>query len=1002
MQPKSIDRVFWEAGQLKGAAERNAYLDRTCAGDADLRRRVEQLLQAKPKAESFLESPAIGMAVTVEEPITERPGTVIGPYKLLEQIGEGGFGIVFMAEQQQPVRRKVALKILKPGMDTRQVIARFEAERQALALMDHPHIAQVFDGGETPTGRPYFVMELVKGLPITDYCDQNRLPIRARVELFVSVCQAVQHAHQKGVIHRDMKPSNVLVTLHDGVPVVKVIDFGIAKATGQQLTEKTLFTAFAQLVGTPLYMSPEQAALSGLDVDTRSDIYSLGVLLYELLTGTTPFDKERLHQAGYEEICRIIREEEPPKPSTRISTLGQATTTVSANRKSDPKRLRQLFCGELDWIVMKALEKDRNRRYETASAFAADVLHYLHDEPVQACPPSAVYRLRKFARRHRGVLTIATVVAMALLVILIGQSVSLRLLQRANARTEEQRNLAEKNFRGALQAVDDYFTQISESTLLKSPLPGLQPLRKQLLETALTYYQEFAQQHRDDPALQADLARASFRVALIREELGAKADALQAYHDASHVWEKLLQDDPANPTYLHESAQCFSRLGSLQSRSADEGEKALASLQKGCTLAEAAAGSSPDQRTYQKTLARSYHQMGLWYREYESSQAPPLLGKALETWERLAQDEPELELQVAMLSKDLGYYHAMHGEPRDALAFHGRARDLVEKWARRKPSDFEIRRLLRYVYKNLGYVHDARTHDYEKAREYYGKVLELDEQFTRENPAVVEFPRLWAGDLWQTAALTYSATEDYAQTAELAGTALQHFERLDRVYPRDPEIQHGLRQTASLLSKAQVRAGHSDLALRSLERFRALLERLERDPAALAAESPFDHAQAYSDLGLVQQMTGRPVEALRSYQRAVELYRKILLDSPEHQLALGNLAEAYCGQGVLQRRAGQFTDAMQSLQAVRALLPKLSCPDGCDHFNEAVACAQLTLLVSEPAEKRELTEAAVAALRRALAAGFTRRTELKTNPDLDPVRSHKDFPELLAAAGKKR
>src|SRR6266704_4339622 len=398
MQEQSI---FIEALEKEDAAERAAFLDRACAGEPALRERLGRLLARHQQGGSFLESPA-APAVTVEEPsVTERAGTVIGPYKLLEQIGEGGFGVVFMAEQTQPVRRKVALKVLKPGMDTRQVIARFEAERQALAIMDHPNIAHVFDGGETATGRPYFVMELVRGIPITDFCDQNHLPVRGRLGLFIHVCQAVQHAHHKGIIHRDLKPTNVLVTLHDGTPVPRVIDFGVAKATGQQLTDKTLFTNFSQMVGTPLYMSPEQAEMSGLDMDTRTDIYSLGVLLYELLTGTTPFDQERLRTAAYDEIRRIIREEEPAKPSTRISTLGQAVVTVSANRKSDPRRLSQLFRGELDWIVMKAREKDRNRRYETASTLAADVQRYLDDEPVQACPPTALYRFRKLARRNR-------------------------------------------------------------------------------------------------------------------------------------------------------------------------------------------------------------------------------------------------------------------------------------------------------------------------------------------------------------------------------------------------------------------------------------------------------------------------------------------------------------------------------------------------------------------------------------------------------------------------
>jgi serine/threonine protein kinase len=397
--------------------ERANFLDVACGQDAELRARIEALLRAHEQAGGFLRdnSPGSDPRATADDVISEHPGTVIGSYKLLEQIGEGGFGVVFVAEQTEPVRRKVALKIVKPGMDSRQVVARFEAERQALALMDHPNIARVLDGGQTTSGRPYFVMDLVKGLPITEYCDQARRSPRERLELFVHLCQAVQHAHQKGIIHRDLKPSNVLVTVHETAPVVKVIDFGLAKALGQELTEKTVYTGFAQMVGTPLYMSPEQAGQSGLDIETRSDIYSLGVLLYELLTGTTPFDKERLRTVGYDEIRRIIREEEPPRPSTRISTLGQAATTVCTRRKSDPKRLSQLFRGELDWIVMKCLDKDRNRRYETASALAADVQRYLHDEPVLACPPSAWYHFGKFARRNkRGLLSTALLGVMLL------------------------------------------------------------------------------------------------------------------------------------------------------------------------------------------------------------------------------------------------------------------------------------------------------------------------------------------------------------------------------------------------------------------------------------------------------------------------------------------------------------------------------------------------------------------------------------------------------------
>jgi serine/threonine protein kinase/WD40 repeat protein len=391
-----------------------AFLDAACGGDAAVRARVDGLLAAHREMGSIHASPPADPAATADLATAERPGTVIGPYKLMEEIGEGGMGRVFVAEQARPVRRRVALKVIKPGMDSKQVLARFEAERQALALMDHPNIAKVFDGGATASGRPYFVMELVKGRPVTTYCDENYLTVRERLGLFADVCGAVQHAHQKGVIHRDIKPANVLVASLDGTPAVKVIDFGVAKAIGQPLTEQTVYTQFAQMIGTPLYMSPEQAGQSALDVDTRTDIYALGVLLYELLTGHTPFDGERLRTAGFDEFRRIIREEEPARPSTRISTLGLAAETVSANRRVEPTELRRLVRGELDWIVMKTLEKDRNRRYDTASTLAADVRRYLADEPVLAGPPSGSYRVRKFVRRNRRLVAAAAAVAVTL------------------------------------------------------------------------------------------------------------------------------------------------------------------------------------------------------------------------------------------------------------------------------------------------------------------------------------------------------------------------------------------------------------------------------------------------------------------------------------------------------------------------------------------------------------------------------------------------------------
>ncbi len=405
--------IFGEALAFPPGEARDAHLRAACAGDELLLEEVRSLLEAHESAdEDFLEDcPALrpwrGRALR-EAPVAEGPGTDVGRYRLLEKIGEGGFGVVYMAEQREPVRRKVALKIVKLGMDTRQVVGRFEVERQALALMEHPNIARVLDGGATETGRPFFVMELVRGTPITQFCDEAEATTEERLELFIQVCSAIQHAHQKGVIHRDIKPSNVLVTMHDDRPVPKVIDFGIAKAMQKELADRTVFTRFHELLGTPAYMSPEQAQLNGIDVDTRTDIYSLGVLLYELLTGQTPFDARRLLGAGYDELCRTIRDVEPLKPSTRLNTLSlEDRTLVARRRRTDVRHVSRRLRGDLDRIVMKALEKDRTRRYESASALANDIRRHLAHEPVTAVAPSLGYRLRKFARRHRTALPFA-------------------------------------------------------------------------------------------------------------------------------------------------------------------------------------------------------------------------------------------------------------------------------------------------------------------------------------------------------------------------------------------------------------------------------------------------------------------------------------------------------------------------------------------------------------------------------------------------------------------
>jgi len=458
---RRISSLFDEAVKLP-PEQRAAFLDSACGDDAHLKARVVRLLDSADHAEGFLDKPLVSQAgpllrqaiedlhpdpaapppsdltgsSTLTTASSGTPAEPIGPYRLLQKIGEGGMGEVWLAEQTEPVRRKVALKLIKAGMDTKQVITRFEAERQALALMDHPAIAKVYEAGETPRGLPYFAMEYVAGELITTYCDRHRLGMAERLALFGLVCDGVQHAHQKGVIHRDLKPSNVLVAIQDGNPVPKIIDFGVAKATAQRLTEKTMFTELGVLIGTPEYMSPEQAEMTGLDVDTRTDVYALGVMLYELLTGALPFESKELRQAGYDEIRRRIREVDPPRPSTRVSTLGEKATDAAKNRRTEPRQLAGRLRGDLDWIVMKALEKDRTRRYGSPAELAADLGRHLDHEPVLAGPPSASYRTKKFVRRHRFGVAVASLAVLGLVAFGVAMAVQAKTIARERDRAE--------------------------------------------------------------------------------------------------------------------------------------------------------------------------------------------------------------------------------------------------------------------------------------------------------------------------------------------------------------------------------------------------------------------------------------------------------------------------------------------------------------------------------------------------------------------------------------
>ncbi len=541
-----VEEIFDVAISKKTDAERDAYLDGACGRDVDLRQRVESLLKAHIAAGSFLLTP------TENKGPIEGPGETIGSFKVLQKIGEGGFGTVYLAEQQYPIRRKVALKIIKLGMDTKQVIARFEAERQALALMDHTNIAKVFDAGATTSGRPYFIMELVRGIPITKYCDRNKLSTGNRLQLFMDICRAVQHAHNRGIIHRDLKPTNVLVTVHDGQPVPKIIDFGISKATNQRLTEKTLFTEYQQLIGTPQYMSPEQAEMGGLDIDTRSDIYSLGALLYELLTGTPPFETKTIQEAGYVEMQRIIRDVEPDKPSTRAATLIQQDTEIAKDHGADPQNFARSLRGDLDWIVAKAMEKDRTRRYNTANEFVTDIERYLSNEPVSAGPPSTVYKLGKFVRRNRIKVAASALVVTALFIgsVLATAGFVAASRDRDNARIAEQKanQAAERS-----QAIADFLQDV----LTASDPQQAMSLKVDARSVLAKAREVFGADH-------ATVATTLASLALQLHSAGNYDQAEPLFRQSIEIWDTQFSKDHVNKGVV------LSRLGTLLRLKGDE------------------------------------------------------------------------------------------------------------------------------------------------------------------------------------------------------------------------------------------------------------------------------------------------------------------------------------------------------------------------------------------------------------------------------------------------
>ena len=981
--------VFSEALERSDPADRAAFLDGVCRGNPELRRLVEELLAAHAGAGRFLE-PGTAVAARPEpaaavphieaasaerparpevatdeyradgsatdaapdRPAAEAGGTVIaGRYKLLQQIGEGGMGTVWMADQTEPVKRRVAVKLIRVERgQSKTILSRFEAERQAIALMDHPHIARLLDAGTTPDGSPFFVMELVKGVPLNDYCDEHKLDIRERLKLFTQVCSAVQHAHQKGIIHRDLKPSNILVESHDGKPVPKVIDFGLAKATsGIALSEHTLFTAFGSVMGTPLYMAPEQASFNAVDIDTRADVYALGVILYELLTGTTPITRETLKKAALDEMLRLIREQDAPTPSSRLSTV-ESAPAIAANRQMEPQKLGRFVKGELDWIVMKALAKERDRRYETASGFARDIERFLNNEAVAAGPPSASYRLRKFVKRNRGQVIAASLVLLALLAGIVGTTWGLVRAERARrdeaaqrkvaeaerhkaeqseaqanlerTRAEGQRTRAESRETQAIDAVKRFRDAVANEPELKNS-PRLEGLRKRLLKEPLTFFKDLRDRLQADndtrPESLSRLAQASFDLGDLTKEIGDQQDALKAYRESLAIHQKLAGAHPTIAEYQLGLGNGYLNIAEVL-RSTGELAAALKAFESASAIFQRLADANASVAGFRSRLAFSHYRRGAALRDMgRHSDSEAEIRQALALYQKLIDDN----LADTQDLNDLGNSHGLlaavkfdGGKLAQAEPEFRRALAIQQKLADDNPAVTNFRRALAQTHMNLSVVHD-RSDKLAEAEAENRRALAIHQKLVDDNPAVSSFRDFLAWNHLNLGILLTVTDEQAEAKAELS-QALEIYQKLIDDNPTVSHFREGLGNSHLFLGVVMMNSGKPVEAEAEYRRALALLQKLVDDSPTLT-HSRMMLGYSYRQLGALLMNSGRLAESEAELRRALAIRRGLPEDNPDNQELL---AYIHGNIGDVLSRAGKPTDALEAQRKALAIRQK--------------------------------------------------------------------------------